>query len=417
MWLLVVLGCANNIKTLYENEKKAVMASPAALGKNWQPELRVRFGDGALSDISEVALKSGLLQADKKLSWEGPFGVTAELTPKLVVRDLKLNVAQGCDGCLKLAATLDGKGAWDVSGVTGEVPITLTVDGTIGFEVKQDDGAFTVTGRLKDFEHIKVKTGKASDLDLGGVLQSWAKDIAERTPEIELGTFGGDEMGLRALRIGSSGGALAIEAVTDVAGAKPLTGGNTPLQSDWDIAISESAALALMRRMAFEEGVIDYDVAADPRSLSVSGSRFTMGLRLWRLTSRGWWRDYTVTGDFKVTNNKIKLVPAEVKEGEKSAGAGLADPLALLAEGAILDAVAGGLAESFPSGEGTEVGGQKVQARATAILGMGSALVVRGDLDVGDAATSSGSGDDDEPDAETHKAQDHKRRRAAPRGR
>ena len=51
MWLLVFLGCANNISALYEQEKAMVMASPPPLGKNWDSEFRLRFSDQALQTL------------------------------------------------------------------------------------------------------------------------------------------------------------------------------------------------------------------------------------------------------------------------------------------------------------------------------------------------------------------------------
>lgn len=390
MLLLVFLGCANNIQTLYEQEKAAVLAAPAALGASWDPELRVRLSDPALEVLSQAALESGLLKAEDKIRWEGPLGVEAELSPKLEVKSLELRASKECDACLDLSASLTGTGNWKVGSLKGEVPLSLDIGGVVAFEVKKVDSSFQVTGKLKNVSQVKIKTTTVGDLDIAKPIQSWGKELSDHVPPFDLGEFGGDEVPLRALRLATVGGALAVEAVTDVAGGGPLTGPAPALKDGWELAISQKTALALMRRAAFEEGVIDYDVAADPRYLDVNGTMFTMGVRLWRLTSRGWWRDYEVTGNIDILPRSVRLVPKQAREGDKSEGAGVADPLALLAEGKILEVVEEGLEQTLPSGQSTDIGGQSLELRASSVKGMGGALVMSGSMKLGD-------GKDDEP--------------------
>lgn len=396
MWSLVFLGCANNITALYEAEKAAVMAAPAALGKSWDPEVRMRFSDKALQSLAETAVEGGLLKAEDTIEFKGPMGVNAELSPTVEVKGVQIGASKACDACLDLSIDMDGNGRWKISRVGGEIPISLTVSAVLGFDVAQQDGVYTVSGRLKDVKSVKVKSESVGDVDVAKLLKGWTEDLAARVPPFTVASFGGEDLPLRAFRLATSNGALAIEGVTNVAGGGPLAAPSHALDDGWELAISETTALALMRRAAFEAGVLSYDVAADPRSLELNGSVFTLGVRLWRLTRSGWWRDYTVTGQVEVSPRAIKLVPKVAKEGEKSPGAGAADPLALLAEGAILGAVEDGLAQSLPTKQSTTLGDKKVTARATSVKGMGGALVVRGDVRVGeddDDEEKAGSGE------------------------
>lgn len=406
MWLLAILGCANNIRSLYEQEKAQVLAAPPALGATWEPELRLRFSDDALETLSEAALATGLLKADKKITWEGPLGVSAEISPKLEVKGLKLVASKTCDACLDLTANLNGTGPWKLGSLKGELPIGLEIDGTLSFDVKKQDSAFLVTGRLRDIKHVKVKTDLAGEFDVAKLIQRWGQDLAESVPPFDVGEFGGDEVPLRALRLATFGGALSVEAVTDVAGGEPLRVAAPKLTEGWELAIGDKTLVALMRREAFKTGVIEYDVAVDPRYLEVNGTVFTLGLRLWRLTSRGWWRDYEVTGQFDVLPRAVRLLPKLAKEGDKSKGAGLADPLALLAEGKILQVVEEGLAQSLPSGESAGLGDQELSVRVATVKGMGDALVVAGALELG----KGGGGRQDEDGGD--KGKGGKRRRS-----
>lgn len=396
MWLLAILACANNIRAQYQAEKELALAAPPALSGQWDPELRIRLSDDALGTLASAALSSGLLSADKKITWEGPLGVSAELSPKVEVESLTLSSSKACDACLDLVADLEGTGPWKVGRLKGEVPLSLELDGTLSFEVRKQDGAFLVSGRLRDIRHVKVKNTTVGDLDIARPIQGWGETLAGRTPPFDLGEFGGEGVPLRALRLATVGGTLAVEAVTDVGGGGPLTGKPGKLEQGWELSISQATALALMRREAFDTGVIAFDVAADPRSLELEGTVFTMGLRLWRLTSHGWWRDYTVTGQIEVLPETVRLVPKVVKEGDKSRGAGVADPLALLAEGKILDVVEDGLRQTLPSGESTGIGDQQLNLKASSVRGISGSMIVGGALTIGSAppdSVPSGSGD------------------------
>lgn len=383
MWLMVFLGCANNIRNLYEQEKAAVLAEPAALGANWEPELRVRLSDPALEVLSKAALSSGLLEADQKIAWQGPMGVEAQLSPHLVVKSLNLKASAACDACLDLTASLSGTGAWKLGSLKGEIPISLDLGGTVSFDVKKGDEAFMVSGRLRDVKQVKLKSDSVGDLDIAKPIQSWAKDLADSVPAFEIGEFGGEGVPLRALRLKTVDGALAVEAVTDVAGGGPLAASSGALSQGWELSISQKTALALMRREAFEAGIIDFDVAVDPRYLEIEGDQFKMGLRLWRLTRSGWWREYEVSGSISVLPRTVRLVPSGAKEGDKSKGAGVADPLALLAEGKILSVVEDGLAQTLPAGSSTDIAGQALSLRAQKVKGSRSALFVSGELSLG----------------------------------
>ncbi|MEC7946562.1 MAG: hypothetical protein VX265_03280, partial [Myxococcota bacterium] len=143
----------------------------------------------------------------------------------------------------------------------------------------------------------------------------------------------------------------------------------------------------LMRRMAFEAGPQELDVAIDPRALAVDGDRFTLALRLWRLKGAGWWRDYTVEGRMGVQRGALRMVGRDAREGEKSRGAGLADPIALLAEGRILDAVGDGVDQSLPAAQTIDVKGVRLAARLDTAQGDASALAVAGTLQISAAGT------------------------------
>ena len=76
----------------------------------------------------------------------------------------------------------------------------------------------------------------------------------------------------------------------------------------------------------------------------------------------------------------LKLKGTKAVEGEKSKGAGLADPLALLFESVILSEVAKGVNQALPAQTATRVEGLTLAVKTTTVEGRGDALVLGGNL-------------------------------------
>lgn len=388
---LLVLACASGIRSMYEAERDAALAQPPDPGESWQPEVRVRISDDALDGLVQSALDQGLLSWKESLELTGPLGFKAELKPQAELSALSLGASDQCDGCLDADATLQGEARWSAAGASGTVPFTAKVGATVAFTVAQAGSAWAVSGALKDVDRVKVGSATVGSLDATSLLGDWVSDALKQARPMELGTFGGAELPLRAARLSTPQGQLELQLLTDVpdGGAVAAGGG---LSSDFEVRVSTATALALARRKAFEIGPIEYDVAAIPTSLSAEGASFTMGLRLWKIEGVGWWRDYSVVGQVGVQRRSIKLTPTQAVEGEKSSGAGLADPLALLAEGQILEAVEGGMNQTLPASTGVTIGKRTVTAQVEAVTGASAALVLTGSLKHGPTQVKQGEG-------------------------
>lgn len=389
--LLLSLGCASGIRTMYETERDAALAKAAAPAEGWQPDLRVRLSSQALDGLVQATLDQGMLSWDEQLSLSGPLGLQARVEPSGRVRSLQLAASDACDGCLDVDAGLEGQARWSAAGTSGTVPFTAKVQGTVSFAVDRQGQGWQVHGSLRDVQRVELGVARLGSLDATELLGDWVRDALKEAKPLALGTFGGGELPLAAARLSSPRGQLELQLLTDVVDGGPVSAG-VALREDFEVRISSATALALARRKAFEAGTIAYDVAAVPTSLAVDDGSFSMGVRLWKLAGAGWWRDYAVTGTLGVQERQIRMQATEAVEGDKSAGAGLADPLALLAEGRILDAVADGLDQALPAAAGVTVGGQQVTARVEAVRGARAAIELTGRLLVGDTATEGGSG-------------------------
>jgi len=377
---LLLMSCAGNIATLYEEEKATVLSDPGPAPANWEPELRARISGDTMQTLASEAVAAGLLQYKETIEVDNPLGAEIKVTPKATIKELEVAVGDDCGGCLEVTARLKGTAKYKAAGLSGKVPFTAKVGGTVAFEVEEEGKGWKITGELVEIDKVKLESDLIGTLDVTKFLGEWTRKALDKAPPIELGKVGGDQLPLRGLRLDSVGDALEIQALTQVVGGKAVNAGSGSVKGAWELRMHEDTALAMARRKAFEMGTIDYEVAIDPRDLSFDGDRFTLGLRLWRLKGAGWWREYDVTGDIAVTGKRIKLKPVEAVEGDKSKGAGLADPLALLGEGLILDAVTEGVKQAFPASTSAKIGDQKIGSKVTSMTGRSGVVIVMGDL-------------------------------------
>lgn len=380
MLLLLVLACAGNIGEMYEAEKAAALAAPPTPGERWSPELRLRIAEDALGRAAREVVAAGALRVERAYGVDNPLNIPLKARPSARVTRLDVSMGEDCSGCLLLDARLEGKTRWTAGPAEGAVPFRIRLAGQMRFSTQAQGQGWQVTGRIVEVGRIKVQAGSVRAIDLAPVVRGWATEALEKAPPIQLGHLGGGAMPLRAIRIGESEGALEIQALGDTAGGRPVSAASAPPSTDWDLRMHPDTALALIRRMAFEAGPQELDVAIDPRALAVDGDRFTLALRLWRLKGAGWWRDYTVDGRLGVQRGSLRMTGKDAQEGEKSRGAGLADPIALLAEGRILDAVGDGVDQSLPATQTLDLKGVRLAARVDTARGDGSALAVAGPL-------------------------------------
>lgn len=392
-FVLLQLGCASGIKNLYEAERSAALAVAGPPAGDWAPDLRLRLSGEALDGLVQIVLDQGLLSWDRDLELKAPLGVTVRVEPKADVRSLKLSGSSDCEGCLDIDASLDGKARWSAAGQSGSLPFTARVGGTVSFELKDQGEAWALSGRLRDVDRVQVGIEALGNVDATEVLGDWVDEALKSSKPLELGELGGPELPVRAARLVTRGldGDIEVQLLSDLETSAPVSAGGS-LQSDFELRASTACMLGLARRFAFDKGVIAYETAAIPTSLSATSSNFLLGLRLWHLDGAGWWRDYTVKGRMSAARGELSFSPSEAEEGDKSQGAALADPLALLAEGRILQAVEDGVRQTLPVSQGLRLGEAQIQARVERVVGDDTALVFKGSLSGAEGAAAGAAG-------------------------
>ena len=376
--ILLFAACTPDVRALYETERTLAMAVATDRPSAWHPDLTVQISTPAFESVVETAI-SAALSADRDPIKLSLLITTAELRPKLTAKKAQVSPSNACAACLAFDTDISGKVRWEVAGVGASFPLDLSANGVM--ELRIVDGK-KLEARVHHIGKISLKLKDVGDLKANPSeeLQGWIRaSLSDQLPPIPLTELDTKNIPARDLRIATTGDALSLEVLTDVPGAKP----NAPLavpSAGFQLLLSESALTGLARRQAFAAGEVGYDVAVDPRAMHVEGTEFTMGLRLWRLVGRGWWRDYTITGTLGIVDGKVKLTPKTVAETAKSPGADFVDPLAALVQGRILDAIADAIDRSLPAHKAANVAGTKMKAVVTEVRGQDETLVVSGTL-------------------------------------
>ncbi len=372
---LLAAGCGSALKRDFQATYDAVMLRPAPLGSSWQPDATVRLADEAVQRAVREALASAKLQTRLDL-------VAFVVTPKLRTPKLTLAPTSGCDACVTLMGTLEGDVSYKGMGTAGrtDLGVDLTMDARL--EVEPADEGHALYGRLEGVRDLSIRLGikKRRLVDLAATpISDWvATEIARAVPRFRLARFGTAGLPIRGLRVRSDADTLVLDLHTSAPASGSRTPAPPPITEGWSAAVSVQSVLAIARREAFSKGALDYGVWADPLDLELEDDTFALTLRLWRPKGLGWWRNYEITGDAILERGRLMLVAHEVIELDASPGAGLADPLASLARGRILDALADAVNTSIPSSRAQDIAGVRTKWLVGSIVRNGDDLVLGG---------------------------------------
>ena len=381
--LLLLSGCVGNIHGLYEESRLEAFLEPGPPGENWQPDARAQVSGDLVHALVVDAVTSTLAQRSAILL-PLPAGQEARLEPRIQLRRLDISEGESCSDCFAVDLRMRGQLHWSLGVAQGDIPFQVQTQGELLFTSEASAQGHRLQARLASLHHLRLRLGdfRLSSDALENELRAWLRrQLLERLGPISLGEIGGADLPVRAVRIRPDGNGIGIEVLSIAPRHRDLP--RVAVRDEgWQAQVSTATLLALARRAAFEQGEIGHGVFLDPRGLSLDGQDFEILLRVWRLQGRGWWRDYRIRGRIQVGSKKLKLIPDEVEELAQSRGAGFADPLALMAEGRIVDAIAAGAAQALPLRHGIQLGAQSLQARLEEALGGSGTLLVKGSLQV-----------------------------------
>ncbi len=377
MLLLTLLACGPDIASLYAEERKHALAVASTAPTSWKPDMIVSAGNTAVEGLLLAHLQGAL----DDIVPEAGSGVPMP-NLDLHAREVALSASEECPSCLQIRIVIEGSVSASLLGARASLPVEGTVKGQVelGFDEKK------VVVRVRKLKNVELQAREFGKLGLGSadsLFEGPVRDaLLSALPPIPVVDLGAANLPILFLRVKTHPHGLRVEALTNVPDSTPAQ-----LEDvrgvELRLGISESALTGLVRRAAFERGLIpEVEVGIDPRRLDVSADHFTLDLRLWRIAGAGWWRDYVATGTLNVADGKLHLdVPrGSVLETAASPGAGLADPLAALFQSEVLKAITTNLDQTFPAAVGSKNGGLRARAVATAVRGEADTLVVEGEL-------------------------------------
>ncbi len=381
---LLLPACTPDVTRLYAEERLTALAVATGTPSQWRPDAALAIAAPDLSEAMKTVVRTAVTHGKPSIQIPLPLGIQAVVRPDLNVRSIKVRATTDCSACFAVHISLDGQARWEAGPASGTVPLGATADAILAVSVRE---ASIVEIRPKRIEGLSVEVPSLGNLrvNASGPIQEWLRQtLAEAIPPIRIATLDTSALPVRELRLSTAGERLMIEVLTDLPGSSALRALPAPA-TGVEVAISESAVTGLARRAAFKAGVLDMDVAADPRGIVIDGATFTMDLRLWRLVGRGWYRDYDVTGDIAVSKGpkpRLEFVARNAVETDKSPGALLVDPLAAVFQSRILDAIVTAMDRSLPAQTSQRVVGAVLQAKSTDARGIDDALHLYGTLEV-----------------------------------
>ncbi|MFT4624099.1 MAG: hypothetical protein ACI8PZ_002758 [Myxococcota bacterium] len=390
-WILVLSvlalnACAASVIPAFEAAKKEALRNPGPAPDGWRPDAVVRMSNATV-DQALIAILRDQATLDEKLKL--PLGT---LKPSLAIDGIHVSQADRCGECLQVAVDLEGSVRVETAIGATRLPLDGSATLDVALAVERVDQSWQITVDPRGVKSVKLGVGGVSTgiADLAGTLKEWVDDnlVSGIGPQ-PLADLGDGDMPFRAVRVVPGDGSVEIRMLTEAgADGSASIGGSAP-KHGWSLEMTAPSLLALARRASMSAEPLEFDIVAEPTRLSVDGDTFELGLRLWRVSGRGWWRDYTITGAVEAKPKKVVLVPTDVRQDGSSPGAALVDPLAFLGQGVILNTIESALNTSMPASRDEKVGGLNATLGVSGVRGAYGSLVVDGTLELSERAKGS----------------------------
>jgi hypothetical protein len=373
--LLVALSltaCTSVIEE-YQAESTLVQTPPAPAPENWMPDAAIQLSQPLLDELLTAALNP----APK---FEGKIDATfASLLPMLTVNSLKLGAASSCTECLQLDVDIGGSlGVSSLLGsTTANASIGCKVDAALAITKTETGYAIGAVPRAVHDVHVNI-LGLKAGVNLDGPITSFIQtSVLANLPPFPLTEIGTDTAPVRAVKITSQNQVLRVDLLSGARtpGAVPLI--LPPPKDGFSVDVSLQSLLAIAQAEAFHEGPMTYGLLAEPTALNLNGDQFDIGLRLWKTTGKGWWRDYAITGTYGLDGQDFVMKPAKVEEKGHSPGAAVADPLIAMTSGLVQHAIKNAVNTTTPASSG-QLGSMGAEILLTGFQGAAGILHVDG---------------------------------------
>ncbi|HMV65208.1 MAG TPA: hypothetical protein PKA64_00060 [Myxococcota bacterium] len=354
--LLLLPACTSAVKNEFQATYTEIMRPPPPLSRAWEPDVSVRMAPRLVESALTAALDGAKLSTIIDLP-----GI--KLEPSLSVDALRLvDPTLPCDGCLGVVATLAGNLDYRGFGYAGRTRARVHLGIDTSLQARQEPDGWVVVAAPPTITSIETDLPSMnrtlSDWVLSPLARWVSSTITQDLAPITLARLGRLDLPIQALRVSVVDAIVELEARTTSPDPRPVEPAPDP-GDGWAARMASASVVSTARLASFQQGSLGLGVWAEPRDIDVDDDRLVVDLRVWRVAGMGWWRDYHIDTQMSLEGGRLTLEPREVTEAAHSQGAGLADPIAALLRGRILEVMASAVNTSVPSSRTQDIGGTR----------------------------------------------------------
>ena len=389
---VLLSGCAGGVRSAYEVARQDALRLPGPVPANWQPDASLSLRKATLTrelNNNLVALPPVM----KELA-VGPVTIR----PRLSYTDVEImDGPGGCPTCVRLRVDLSGRTRVQSIGIDQRVDTQAHAVVSLKLGVAQSaDGVWRFTVKARDVEEVRIDAaGMTASLE--GWLEPsrrWlSASVRDALEPVTLFEVHQDSVPFRAARPVVTATAVRFDMRTDTTSEAVLVPANQDMETAWMFEIAQESLLAALRRHAFEadpievaSGPFQAKVVSEPTGLSMDGDDFSLGLRLWRVDGKGWWRDYEIDGQIDVTKGRnggqVTATTNSVEQVGRSAGAVWIDPLVAIANSKVVEGIAAAVASPQDRVFERKSEDGATRASVVSVAGAAGAVSVSGSLRV-----------------------------------
>ena len=373
LFFLFMFACRSSLRPLYEQERMETMKTITDTpNEDWSADMRISISYRSLSELTKKMLQ----QKINKGAY--PVDVLGQKIDVLLTSNIKsLKLSSGGEDTLEVEITLDGNVELkhDLLGFSN--PYSAKLLGTLQIDVDENK----LQARANRIKNIEITTKRMSKIKVSKVITDWLNKQLANIPSQEIMTLELSNLSARAVRFTGNRHSLDIEALSYFPQTTPLPPQKKHPRGDWEMQISNEAISQIVRQQTFSlPPVKNHHI--DIKKVSVKNKTLKAELRLWKLDGKGdWWRDYEIEAKISTKKKEIILTDPEVKQLEKSPGAGLADPLSLFGEKIILNEIKKQIQYKLPKEKSTSFSENQLVLNINGIMGLQEHIMVFGTID------------------------------------
>lgn len=371
--MMLFLSCQSSLKDLYEKERTETLSVITDIPqKDWDPDIRFQLSYEILSSLTENLIEAKINQGTLPVQI---LGQTLDIDITSDVESLSLT----SDNQQAIAFNIALKGDIHLkhSLISFSNPFSAKLKGSL--EITLNDDVLQV--KANRIEDVEIQTKYIPQIKINRSIKKWINDTLKTLPSQEIMALNLSSISARSLRFVGNRHSLDIEALSIFPDTTPLPTQKRRPRGDWEMHISNDTLSRLVRQQTFslpsQNGLY-----MDVREVSVKNKKLASVLRIWKLDGWGqWWRDYDIEANIETKNSDITLTEPNAKQIAKSKGAGLADPIALLGEGVILQEITKQIQYTVPKENKATVSDSNIIFTINGIAGIKDRMLLFGSLE------------------------------------